>query len=316
MTQTTIVPPAYVTESEEMYDKPIDPTVARRLFAFVTPYKWQMVFSAFLMMAVTGSSVVGPYLVKVAIDDGLTAENPVALRNAVLLYLVLGDRALGIHLHARQHHGAGRAVGHLRSAQGIVRAFAETLAQFLLALFGGTGHHARDQRCGEPASVHHLGCAGHRAGPVRAGGHHHRHAGLECETLAADLYHPPAHAGGDHALYRRTARVAYRRVRAAISWVNSVLAENINGIRVVQAFQQAGAQLRQLPRYTNAYHLQTYIRAAKVAASFLPIVDVLGALATAAVIYLGGTAVLGESITAGVLVAFVLYIDALLRPHP
>ena len=89
MTQTTITPPAYVTESEEAYDRPIDPAVARRLFAFVNPYRWQMVLSAFLMMAATGSSVVGPYLVKVAIDDGLTVGNPVALRNAVLLYLVL-----------------------------------------------------------------------------------------------------------------------------------------------------------------------------------------------------------------------------------
>jgi ATP-binding cassette, subfamily B, multidrug efflux pump len=41
---------------------------------------------------------------------------------------------------------------------------------------------------------------------------------------------------------------------------------------------------------------------------------VLGAIATAIVVYLGGTAVLGESITAGVLIAFVLYIDRLFDP--
>jgi ATP-binding cassette subfamily B protein/subfamily B ATP-binding cassette protein MsbA len=43
-------------------------------------------------------------------------------------------------------------------------------------------------------------------------------------------------------------------------------------------------------------------------------VDVLGALATAAVVYLGGTAVLGQNITAGVLVAFVLYISRFFDP--
>ena len=42
--------------------------------------------------------------------------------------------------------------------------------------------------------------------------------------------------------------------------------------------------------------------------------DILGALATAAVIWIGGTAVLGESITAGVLVGFVLYIDRYFEP--
>jgi ABC-type multidrug transport system fused ATPase/permease subunit len=47
---------------------------------------------------------------------------------------------------------------------------------------------------------------------------------------------------------------------------------------------------------------------------FTPVVDVLGALATALVVYIGGTAVLGESITAGVLIAFVLYIDRFFEP--
>jgi ABC-type multidrug transport system fused ATPase/permease subunit len=36
-------------------------------------------------------------------------------------------------------------------------------------------------------------------------------------------------------IFRKVARENYRKVRAAISWVNSVLAENINGVRVVQA---------------------------------------------------------------------------------
>jgi len=43
-------------------------------------------------------------------------------------------------------------------------------------------------------------------------------------------------------------------------------------------------------------------------------VDVLGAIATALIVYVGGTAVLGESITPGVLIAFVLYIDRLFDP--
>jgi ATP-binding cassette subfamily B protein/subfamily B ATP-binding cassette protein MsbA len=43
-------------------------------------------------------------------------------------------------------------------------------------------------------------------------------------------------------------------------------------------------------------------------------VDVLGAVATAMVVYVGGTAVLGESITPGVLIAFVLYVDRFFEP--
>src|SRR3990172_9553196 len=89
MTQSTITPPAYVTQSEELYDKALDPKVARRLLGFVAPYKWQLLFSAFLMLVAVTSSIAGPYLVKVAIDEGLTAKNPAVLRNMVLIYLLL-----------------------------------------------------------------------------------------------------------------------------------------------------------------------------------------------------------------------------------
>ncbi len=85
--QTTIVPPAYVTQSEELYDKAIDPQVAKRLFGFLAPYTWKLILSAILMLGATTSSVIGPYLVKVAIDDGLVAGNLTVLRNTVLIYL-------------------------------------------------------------------------------------------------------------------------------------------------------------------------------------------------------------------------------------
>ena len=293
MTQTTITPPAYVTESEEAYDRPIDPAVARRLFGFVSPYRWQMVLSAFLMMAATGSSVVGPYLVKVAIDDGLTAGNPVALRNAVLLYLVLAivrwifiytrvnimarvgqaviydlrkelfERLQNLSLSFYSRYSVGRVITRVINDVENLRQFiiwaVLAIARDLFALVGIIiAMLALDVKLSLLTFIT-----------------------LPLMLLATRLY-------------RRTARIAYRRVRAAISWVNSVLAENINGIRVVQAFSRQAHNYANFRDTTNAYHLQTLIRAARVAASFLPIVDVLGALATATVIYLGGTAVLGR----------------------
>ncbi len=47
---------------------------------------------------------------------------------------------------------------------------------------------------------------------------------------------------------------------------------------------------------------------------FTPVVDILGAIATALVVYVGGMMVLGETMTPGALVAFVLYIDRLFDP--
>jgi ATP-binding cassette subfamily B protein/subfamily B ATP-binding cassette protein MsbA len=115
-------------------------------------------------------------------------------------------------------------------------------------------------------------------------------------------------------LFRKAARRNYRKVRAAVSWTNSVLAENVNGVRVVQAFSRQSHNYKNFRDYVNRYFLERSLDAAKVASVFTPIVDVLGAIATAIVVYVGGTAVLGESITAGVLIAFVLYIDRFFDP--
>jgi ATP-binding cassette subfamily B protein/subfamily B ATP-binding cassette protein MsbA len=296
-----------------LYDKALDPKVARRLIAFVAPYKWQMLFSAFLMFVAVASSVAGPYLVKVAIDDGLTANNSAVLRNTVFLYLLLAiirwgfiywrvnimakvgqsviydlRRVLFEHLQKLSlsfysHYSVGRVITRVIND-------VETLREFVtwavLAI-------ARD--------LFSLGAL------VIA------MLSLNVQLSLLTFITIPVMVGATM-LYRRRARVAYRRVRAAISWVNSVLAENINGIRVVQAFSRQAHNYTNYSQYTNRYHLQTYMRAAKVAATFLPVVDVLGALATAGVVYIGGTAVLGESLTAGVLVAFVLYISRFFDP--
>jgi ATP-binding cassette subfamily B protein/subfamily B ATP-binding cassette protein MsbA len=115
-------------------------------------------------------------------------------------------------------------------------------------------------------------------------------------------------------LFRRAARRNYRKVRAAVSWTNSVLAENVNGVRVVQAFSRQPINYRNFRDYVNRYYLERSLDAARVASIFTPVVDILGAIATALVVYIGGMMVLGETMTAGALVAFVLYIDRLFDP--
>jgi ATP-binding cassette subfamily B multidrug efflux pump len=308
-----ITPPAYVTQSEEQFYKPYDPQVARRLVAFLTPYTWQMFIALLLMLAATASTVVGPYLVKMAIDDGLSAGNPVALRTAVLLYLGAAIlRWVFIYTRVNLMARVGQSViydlrktlfAHLQklslsfySRYSVGRVITrvindvETLREFItwaiLAI-------ARDLFSLVGIVVAML------ALNVR----------LSLITFAT----LPLMALATY-IFRKNLRIAYRRVRAAVSWVNSVLAENINGIRVVQAFNRQQRNYESFRDYTNRYHLQTVIHAARVAVAFVPVVDILGALATAAVVWLGGAAVLGETITAGILVAFILYIERFFDP--
>jgi ATP-binding cassette subfamily B protein/subfamily B ATP-binding cassette protein MsbA len=309
----TITPPTYVTQSEELYDKPLDVSVIRRLFGFIMPYKGRMILAMILMLGATFTIVAGPYFIKIAIDEGLTAGDATALRLAVLAYLAaaimrwaftyfrviimarvgqsviydlrkkLFDQLQKLSLGFYSRYSVGRVITRVIND-------VENLREFIIWTVLAT---VRDL----------FALIGIVAAMISL------NLNLSLIVLATFPFMAIATY-----IYRRTARIAYRRVRAAVSWVNSVLAENINGIRVVQAFSRQNHNYESFRDYTNRYHLQTLISAARIAASFVPVADVLGGIATAAVIYLGGRAVLGREITAGVLVAFVLYIDRFFEP--
>lgn len=310
---TKIIPPPFITQSEDAYDKGYDPKVARGLFQFLKPYYGQMLLALVFMIVVTVAAVSGPYFVKLAIDEGIGNNNVVALRNIVIAYFVVAAIQLvtniarvrimsrvGQHIlydvrTAMFHHlqklslsfynrySVGRVITRVINDVGTLREFVTwavlAIVRNILAIIG---------------TLVAMLSLNLRLSLLTF-------AVLPLMVLATILF-------------RRAARRNYRKVRAAVSWTNSVLAENVNGVRVVQAFSRQPHNYKNFSDYVNRYFLETSLDAAKVASLFTPIVDVLGAIATALVVYIGGTAVLGESITAGVLIAFVLYIDRLFDP--
>lgn len=313
MTTTKIIPPAFITQSEDVYDKGYDPKVARGLFQFLKPYYGQMVIALVFMIIVTAASVAGPYFVKLAIDEGMTKNNLVALRNIVLIYFVVsavqvvtnifrvrimsrvGQHILydvrmrmfnhlqNLSLSFYNRYSVGRVITRVINDVGTLREFV-TWATLAIV---------RDL----------LGIIGILIAMLTL----NLHLSLLTFTVLPVMIIATI-------LFRQAARRNYRKVRAAVSWTNSVLAENVNGVRVVQAFSRQSHNYANFREYVNRYFLERSLDAAKVASIFTPIVDVLGAIATALVVYIGGTAVLGESMTAGVLIAFVLYIDRLFDP--
>jgi len=313
MAITTITPPTYVTQSEELYDKGVNPQTAKRLIAFTRPYMWRLILSALLMLIASAASVAGPYFVKIAIDSGLNAGNAVILRYTILAYLAFSViQWIGTYYRVNIMAWIGQSIiydlrkkvfTHLQElslgfysrysvGRVITRAIndVETLRDFLtwavLAI-------ARD--------VFTLALIIFVMLDMNV-----RLALLTFSVLPIMVL--------ISILFRRASRAAYRKVRAAISWVNSVLAENVNGVRVVQAFSRQKQNYEHFRDYVNRYHLGRAIATARISSVFSPSVDVLGAIATGLVVWLGGAAVLGETITAGVLVAFILYIDRFFEP--
>lgn len=303
-------------QQDELAYKAYDPHVVRRLLAFVRPYGWKLILAVILMLVSSAAAVAGPYLIKVAIDSGLTTKSLPVLKQAVLMYLVLAlvqwvAIFIRVNLMARvgqsiiydlrshlfrhlqdlslsffSHFSVGRIIVRVINDVGVLREF---ITWAMLAI-------ARDLFVLVGIVVVMLGMD------------------LRLSLLTFSVL--PIMAWLTR-VFKQRARENYRAVRTAISWVNSVLAENINGVRVVQAFSREDLNFEEFRSAVNRNNLDANVRAARVAAGFPAIIDFLGSLATVLVIWFGATAVVegGEQpITAGVLVAFILYINRFFDP--
>ncbi len=308
-----IAPPAFITQSEDVYDKGYDPKVARGLLQFLKPYYGQMLISLLFMIIVTSASVSGPYFVKLAIDDGIAKNNVLALRNIALTYFIVSlvqviTNVARIRLMSRvgQHILYDVRMAMFNHLQNLSLSFYNrySVGRVITRVINDVGTLREFVTWATLAIVRDLLAI---VGILIAMLTLNLRLSLLTFTVLPIMVLATI-------LFRKAARRNYRKVRAAVSWTNSVLAENVNAVRVVQAFSRQSHNYRNFRDYVNRYFLERSLDAAKVASIFTPIVDVLGAIATALVVYIGGTAVLGESITAGVLIAFVLYIDRLFDP--
>jgi len=114
-------------------------------------------------------------------------------------------------------------------------------------------------------------------------------------------------------LFTRRAQAAFRDTRARVAAVVGDLAEDITGMRVIQAFAQEGASEERFDR-VNAASRDAHIGAMTLSFVFLPTVEVLGMLATAIVLWFGGRAVGAQELTLGVVVAFLAYVSRFFQP--
>jgi len=114
-------------------------------------------------------------------------------------------------------------------------------------------------------------------------------------------------------LFSRQARGAFRQTRRRVAAMVGNLAENINGMRVIQAFAQEQHVEAQFETINNA-NRQSHIAAVRLSFIFLPTIEFLGVVSTAIVLYFGGRAVASQEVTLGVMVAFLAYVTRFFQP--
>lgn len=108
---------------------------------------------------------------------------------------------------------------------------------------------------------------------------------------------------------------AYHKVRRRIADVNANLQESISGMRIVQAFSREDVNMDRFSE-TNMRNFQANMEAQTLHALFFPLVEVIGAIGTATVVYYGGLRMSwgDAAITVGTLWAFLQYVTRFFWP--
>src|SRR5215510_7584505 len=113
--------------------------------------------------------------------------------------------------------------------------------------------------------------------------------------------------------FRKGARKGYDLVRTRIARIFAFLQEHFSGAQTVQIFNAEAKSLRRFDKI-NDEHRQANIDTIFYYAVFFPLVDFIGAVGIALIIWFGGYRVMQGALTLGALVAFIQYSQSLFQP--
>lgn len=299
-------------DDDNALGKAYDPRLMRRLLAFMRPYKRQLISAIILMSLSSLFSVAGPWIVGLAIDQGIRVGSGSTLRfwTVVFVGTALGEwatnrwririlafvgtkvvadvrTALFRHLHTLSltfynKYSVGRLMSRLISDVDVLQDFVTWsitgLARATFTLLG---------------IVIAMVLLNWKLALVTF-------AVLPLMVVITNYW-------------RKRVRHAYRSTRERIALINGYLNESISGIRVTKSFTREEANFEHFDDLNRSY-FNANTGAARLAAIFFPAVDFIGSLATALVVGVGGWLMLGDTLSAGVLVAFILYVNRFFEP--
>ncbi|MFZ5917069.1 MAG: ABC transporter ATP-binding protein [Chloroflexota bacterium] len=297
---------------EKVEGRAFDVRIILRLLAYVRPYWRRMAVAFGLMLIASALTLAAPYLVKVAIDQpiaqgdlpGLTRISLLTAAAFFGLYLAssgqqyllswVGQQVLAtLRAHLFRHLQALPLGYHDTHIVGVtlsrvindVSVINELLSQGLITLLGDT-----------------LMLAGIVVVMVTMSP---RLALWTFSVLPLMLLVT--------LIFARKAQAAFRQTRARIAAVVGDLAENLSGMRVIQAFAQEDTSHERFDEVNRA-NRDAYVAAMSLSFVFLPGVEFLGMLATGIVLWAGGLTVARGDLTLGVVVAFLAYVNRFFQP--
>ncbi len=114
-------------------------------------------------------------------------------------------------------------------------------------------------------------------------------------------------------VFRAKSSKAYSDAREKVSIVNADLQENVAGLRTAQAYRRQGRNQEHFAALSDGYR-RSRLRAQRFIAMYFPFVQLLSTVAGALILFVAAGEVHDKVLTAGGLIAYVLYIDLLFSP--
>ena len=297
---------------EEVLGKAYDSRLMKRLLRFLRPYRLQVMIGVCLLAFTTLTQLAGPYLTKVAIDRYIANKQLHGLTIIALFYLAIlalefvitfvqmyltqwiGQRVMYdirtlIFSHLQKlplsffdRNPVGRLVTRTTND---VETLNEMLSSGVVTIFG---------------DVFVL------IGIVIMMLNLNWQLALVTFSVLPLIFYATF-------LFRSRVRESYRKIRIRIARINSYLQENISGMSTVQIFNREGKNSSRFDEL-NKDHLLAYLQTIRYYAVFFPAIELISAIALALILWYGGIEVISNTLTIGVVVAFVQYSQRFFQP--
>ncbi len=313
--------------TDDVVGKAYDGRLMRRLLTYLRPYKLQTALSAVAIVFKAASDVLGPYFVKVAVDNYMSGPVPARLS------------WLARHLSPRPMTGITQ-LGVLYLASLLVTYVLEFMQTYLMQwtgqkiMFDMRSQIFRHLQRMSPAFFDH-----HPVGQLVTRVTSDVDALNEMFTsgvlaifedvfvlsfivlimlrmnwalalLTLAVLPVILYITG---IFRRHVRESYRRIRSAIARINSYMQEHVSGMAIVQLFNRERRAFDDFSA-VNRLHMDAFKDAIFAYALYYPAVELLSSVAIALVIWRGGASVLHGTVTLGILIAFMQYAQRFFRP--
>jgi len=303
---------AEVHHEEDALGRAYDGRLMRRLLGYLRPHKGMVAAAVFCLIAGSALEIVGPWLVRVALDEAVPQANANLL--ALLAAAYFATSAVGFVFEYAQ------ALVTTRLGQGVMydlrMEIFRKLQRIDLAFYDRNPVGRLMTRItSDVETLNDL----FSSGVVAIFGDLFTLVFVVTAMLLMDwelalvtLAVLPFVAWGAH-LFRSRIRTAYRDIRIRVARMNAFFHERLTGMREVQLFNREEVDARRMDEINRDY-LEAHLRSITYYALFFPAVEVFTAVALAAIIWYGGSAVLAGTTTVGVVAAFLLYARRFFQP--